>query len=199
VEFTLESYIEDISVCDRLIDFFKNDRFSVINKVSGRVYKNGRSYKNREKKSTDLSIYASEHINSPVIDEYVNQLVPLAENYIDTYSFSNAYGSWGISEAINIQYYKPGEGFCSWHTERYGGDYPYNNRHLVFMTYLNDVYDGGGTEFYHQKYTTTARKGKTLIWPADWTFTHRGEVAPSEEKYIITGWFSFVPERFLGN
>ena len=193
MEFTLESYIEDISLCDRLIDFFNNDRFSVINKVSGRAYKN------KEKKSTDLSIFAAEHINFPVIDEYVNQLVLLGKQYIDTYPCSQAYGSWGISEAINIQYYKPGEGFCSWHTERHGGDYPYNNRHLVFMTYLNDVYDGGGTEFYHQKYTTTARKGKTLIWPADWTFTHRGEVAPNEEKYIITGWFSFVPERFLGN
>jgi hypothetical protein len=60
------------------------------------------------------------------------------------------------------------------------------------MTYLNDVTDGGGTEFFHQNITTTAVKGKTLIWPSDWTFTHRGQVSPTQDKYIITGWFSFM-------
>jgi len=36
------------------------------------------------------------------------------------------------------------------------------------------------------------RKGLTLIWPADWTHHHRGVVSPTQEKYIITGWFSFT-------
>jgi hypothetical protein len=60
------------------------------------------------------------------------------------------------------------------------------------MTYLNTVKDGGGTEFFHQKLTTSAEQGKTLIWPADWTHTHRGITSPTEEKYIITGWYSFI-------
>jgi hypothetical protein len=60
------------------------------------------------------------------------------------------------------------------------------------MTYLNDVHDAGGTEFFHQKLTVLPRKGLTLIWPADWTHTHRGIVSPTEEKYVITGWFDFV-------
>jgi hypothetical protein len=49
----------------------------------------------------------------------------------------------------------------------------------------------GGTEFYHQKLTVEAQKGKTLMWPADWTFTHRGVVSNTSDKYIITGWFSY--------
>ena len=28
----------------------------------------------------------------------------------------------------------------------------------------------------------------TLIWPADWTFTHRGVPSPTQEKIITTGW-----------
>jgi hypothetical protein len=47
------------------------------------------------------------------------------------------------------------------------------SRHLVFMTYLNDVDDEGGTEFFHQKLVVQPRKGLTLVWPADWTFMHR--------------------------
>jgi hypothetical protein len=60
------------------------------------------------------------------------------------------------------------------------------------MTYLNDVHDGGETEFLHQKVIVPARKGLTLIWPADWTHVHRGIVSPTEEKYIIGGWFNFT-------
>jgi hypothetical protein len=58
------------------------------------------------------------------------------------------------------------------------------------MTYLNDVNDGG-TEFLYQKITSPAKKGLTLIWPADWTHTHRGQISKTKEKSIITGWFNY--------
>ena len=35
------------------------------------------------------------------------------------------------------------------------------------------------------------QKGKTLIWPAEWTHAHSGEVLNSGVKYIITGWMHF--------
>jgi hypothetical protein len=90
---------------------------------------------------------------------------------------------------VAIQHYKPNEGFYVWHTERTGAE-RVASRHLVFMTYLNDV-DNGGTEFHHQKLITQAEKGLTLIWPADWTFTHRGVISPDQHKYIITGWLDY--------
>lgn len=58
------------------------------------------------------------------------------------------------------------------------------------MTYLNDV-QNGGTEFLYQKITTKAKKGLTLIWPSDFTHTHRGQIC-DKTKYIITGWFDFI-------
>jgi len=81
---------------------------------------------------------------------------------------------------LKIQHYKPGEGFFKWHTENEG----YGNsklRHLVFMTYLNTVEDAG-TEFYHQKITSPAKKGLTLMWPAEWTHTHKGQISKEDEK-----------------
>ena len=59
------------------------------------------------------------------------------------------------------------------------------------MTYLNTV-ENAGTEFKYQKLKTNAVKGKTVIWPATWTHTHKGIVSDKKEKIIITGWFSFV-------
>ena len=60
------------------------------------------------------------------------------------------------------------------------------------MTYLNDVKNGGETEFYWQKIKIKPKKGLTLIWPTEFTHLHRGIPTPIEEKYIVTGWFNLL-------
>jgi hypothetical protein len=67
----------------------------------------------------------------------------------------------------------------------------YQTRILVFMTYLNDVPDGG-TEFIYQNIISPAKKGLTLIWPAEFTHLHRGQISKTKEKYIVTGWFNYL-------
>ena len=62
------------------------------------------------------------------------------------------------------------------------------------MTYLNDVPDGG-TEFYYQETTTKAKKGDTVIWPTEWTHTHKSQVSKKHEKYIATGWLELKKEE----
>jgi prolyl 4-hydroxylase len=126
-------------------------------------------------------------------EDYVNNCLNLVtEQYKKKYPYCDSCSPWKIIEDINVQYYKPNAGFYAWHTERGSPSGINASRHLVFMTYLNDVTDGGETEFFHQKLKVKPEKGLTLIWPVDWTFTHRGIPSPSEEKYITTGWFNFV-------
>jgi hypothetical protein len=59
------------------------------------------------------------------------------------------------------------------------------------MTYLNDVKDGG-TFFKYQNFKAPAKKGLTLIWPSDWTHTHKGEISKTKEKFIVTGSLGFL-------
>lgn len=99
----------------------------------------------------------------------------------------NGIQNWGLENTFNIQRYLPGEGYYVWHCEAPGLDYCH--RVLVWMFYLNDVLDGGGTEFKLQQYTSDAKQGKLLLWPSYWTHYHRGIVSNTETKYIITGWF----------
>ena len=67
-------------------------------------------------------------------------------------------------------------------------------RLLVYMTYLNTVKKGGHTEFLYQKLKIKPEKGLTLIWPADFTHTHRGNVVEEGDKYIATGWYCYFDE-----
>lgn len=96
---------------------------------------------------------------------------------------------WGWT-APRIQRYNPGQYYSQEHCENDGSSGTIR-RHFAYMTYLNTVNDGGGTEFLNQQQTTNAEQGLTLIWPAQWTHYHRGVVAPTEVKYIITGWLCF--------
>ena len=62
------------------------------------------------------------------------------------------------------------------------------NRMLVGMVYLNDVKDGGETEFYYQKLKIKPKRGTLVIWPAYFTHLHRGNKPISNSKYIINMW-----------
>jgi hypothetical protein len=62
------------------------------------------------------------------------------------------------------------------------------------MTYLNDVTDGGETEWEYQKIKIKPEKGLTVIWSADYTFSHRGITSLTQTKYITTGWYGYIDD-----
>lgn len=178
-------YLEELVVCDQLIKYFTESDA----KVAGQV---GSGEVNTEiKDSVDLQI-GYDRFTDPPVYRYIENLTRVSQQYVEKYQGSAALEAWGITERICIQHYVPQGGYKIWHCERWGKEMPHAARHLVFMTYLNDVSDAGGTEFLYQGITVQPKKGLTLIWPADWTHHHRGVVSPTEEKYIITGWFSFM-------
>jgi hypothetical protein len=90
---------------------------------------------------------------------------------------------------VKIQKTMPGEGYHSWHTEAM--HLKDRNRIMAFMLYLNDVDDGGETEFLYQKVRFKPTKDRLLIWPAGYTHPHRGNPPLSTDKYVITGWIEY--------
>ena len=172
-------YLNNNNICDKLIDYFVNSSHKCIGKTGYGVDKT-------IKDSTDVSV----DVNMAI--EYNNFLQPVLEAYCKKYKWCNSYSTYTITEPPVLQHYKVNSAYHSWHTERTDSNPKRSTRHMVFMTYLNDVVDGGETEFYYQQIKVKPEKGLTLIWPTDWTFTHRGVPSPTQEKYIITGWYNFI-------
>jgi hypothetical protein len=81
------------------------------------------------------------------------------------------------------------EGYHVWHYEASTRDM--SNRLLTWTLYLNDVEEGGETEFLYQSVRVKPKQGTLLIWPAAFTHTHRGNPPLSNVKYIVTGWTVF--------
>lgn len=65
------------------------------------------------------------------------------------------------------------------------------SRQLSIIVYLNDVTEGGGTSFEHLGTTVTPKKGRVLIFPSSFVYTHRGEAPISNSKYIVVSWLHF--------
>ncbi len=148
------------------------------------------------KRSSQISFYPT-MMENPITrmhwQELANNLIIklnqyLRETYAPSYPGLN-YVDRLAAGPFNMQKYEPGEGFYAWHSER--STNPQNlNRVLAWMIYLNDL-EQGGTEFQHQNHIEEAEAGKLLIWPSDWTHSHRGIVSESKTKYILTGWYVF--------
>jgi prolyl 4-hydroxylase len=141
------------------------------------------------KDSMDLSIapWRLPDSKDPVISTYIIWLQKCLEQYMKKYPMVNSLDPFNIIEDFNIQKYSIDGGFKAWHCERSGkGTLA---RILTFMTYMNDVEDGG-TEFYFQK-TIPAQKGLTIIFPVEWTHYHRGIPSKTKEKMVVSGWWGF--------
>ena len=166
---------------DEIIDFFKSSDFTSV----GNLGMHGPN--KRLKDSLDLSI---DSINPPpVLNRLLATLGLCLNDYLSNYEFANKVAEFKIREDFNIQFYKPGSAYWVPHFERANAES--SCRHLVWMVYLNDVDDGGETHFFYQDVKIKPKAGRVVIWPTDWTHTHRGLPSASQEKYIATGWYGF--------
>lgn len=185
--------------CDKYIRFFKNaEKAGMV--VNRQVSENVTPFS-----KDDLSTTANgTHLSDWILEKHPE----IAEVYSHSQEFTNALmnnclkeycrkypGLAGFPDAekkVSIQDTKiqktvPGQGYHVWHHE-HGTSGRAPRRLLAFSLYLNDVAEGGETEFLYQKVRFKPIAGQMLIWPSYFTHAHRGNQPLSGEKYIITGW-----------
>ena len=92
---------------------------------------------------------------------------------------------------LKIQKTLPTEGYHVWHVE-HGKSYEDAARAFVFSIYLNDVEEGGETEFPELDLTVTPKCGTMLLFPSTWTYLHRGNTPISNDKYILGSYLHYV-------
>jgi hypothetical protein len=143
----------------------------------------------------DMQLYACSILkavsvlDAPYLDKF-NEVLwhDCYKHYADEFSviknlpFHSAYG-------VKLQRTPVGGGYHVWHSER--GDADASGRVMAFIAYLNDVDEGGETEFLYQHKRVKPKQGTLVLFPAGFTHTHRGNPPLSNTKYIVTGWIEF--------
>lgn len=168
-------------VCNMIIDRYERDN----RRYPGVT---GAGLNEKIKKTTDLLISNEEDwqdVDQILYDALNNAL----QEYCDVLLEKRFNVHHVLQEAFDtgfmIQKYNANEGFYDWHHDFLSmkdGQF----RVFTYLWYLNDVTEGGETDFDYMKIQPEA--GKLLIFPSCWCMKHRGCMPKSNSKYIITGW-----------
>ena len=184
-----DGYIPE-EACDQAVEMFK--RYSEFNKVFSRFSSEGatQDFKNDKQLFCTADVLTDQEFNVNKLKTLmVNFDMALRHYYTETnvkkYTAENI-----ITDYVKIQKTLPTQGYHVWHVE-HGEGRENEKRILVYTIYLNDVEDGGETEFLYQSQRVKPVKGRIVIWPAGFPYVHRGNPPLSGEKYILTSWISY--------
>lgn len=185
----------DSEYCQTWIDYF--DVASQLNLSYTREQCEGNNYQDRHKKD-DTTVFLLDYSSLQLTTTAI-QLRPIMDNfwncyelYVKKYSIISETHFHKINSA-RLQKTQPGQGYHIWHYETM--DFETSSRMLGWMYYLNDIEDGGETEFLYYPRRIKPEAGKLLIWPAGFPHTHRGNPPLKNNKYVITGWVEISPTR----
>ena len=117
-----------------------------------------------------------------LVSEYLYQAIDDYMTHYGTLRSNHVYSNFN-----KVQKTPAGGGYHVWHDEL-GQSVQHSDRCLAWMMYLNNDFEGGETEFLYQKKRVQPEPGTIVIWPAQWTHHHKGNMVLSGNKYIVTGW-----------
>jgi hypothetical protein len=114
MNFIQEDFLDDLNICDQLIDLHKNSH----DKHKGC---SGEGVVQSDiKLSTDVTFspYNTSIANIECMTKYFSNLQRILQKYVEEYKFCNEGNPFLITDNFNIQHYKPNEGYFAWHFER---------------------------------------------------------------------------------
>ena len=159
----------DPRLCDVLKDYIDRSEFVEFNRTFSHV------------QDKQICLDAFSPRMSKDLMKFVNNCL---NYYIEQYPYMSTFNY--VSSSCLIQKTSLTEGYHLFHAENV--NWSLGNRTMAWMVYLNDVEEGGETEFLYQKLKVKPKKGTVLIWPSSYTHLHRGN-PPMSDKYIATGWY----------
>ena len=168
--------------CEEIIDCVENG----FKNSAHLIMKGTQQFDNKKIGRHDTSVMLND-IDNEIAAKVNEYLKCCLMHYIEEYSQLSTIKL--RSYYIKAQKTSPGGAYHVWHYENM--TFETSNRELVWAIYMNDMPDNEGeTEFLYQKRRIKPTSGTVVIWPAGLTHVHRGLTVYTQDKYILTGWFT---------
>lgn len=167
----------DPAFCRSVIERFESDPSKVVGKI-GDGSRTG-SVRPEIKSTTEILFTPEREDWSDVLLHVKQCLQKLLPRYLEPWK--PAFPVALRTEDFRIARYLPGEHFA-YHSDNIGGSV---TRVITAQWFLNDVAEGGSTEFPWQGVGVQPRAGRLMLAPVGWTYLHRGAPPVSGPKYII--------------
>lgn len=172
----------DKKVCQDIIDNFELLDSKGLTRSRQQIDQVNTHHKDDKALFTDTFITAfKKESTDPVIQGLNNSI----QTYCQKFSCILNDSDVGVYDT-KVQRTIPTGGYHVWHHEHAPKDCM--RRVLAYILYLNDVEEGGETEFLYLSKRIKPEAGTLIIFPSAFTHAHRGNPPLSGTKYIITGW-----------
>lgn len=183
-------HVEDVfdsSFCNRAIELY-NQMESIGSALTRQQSREGKRHQ-KDDTSVLLPSLETQVRDFELLKEFNNKFWDRVYNlYGEKFSILQEHALQQIF-TYKLQKTEVGQGYHAWHNEAM--DKLTSNRLFAWMVYLNDVEEGGETEFLYQHKRYKPKAGDVLLWPSGFTHTHRGNPPLSNTKYIMTGWLEY--------
>lgn len=168
-------------LCDSFIKFYKENS----NLIS--------RFDHDWRRSSVISLY------NQVPQELFNKLRSNIYTYFEKYKFdigdlagAGTLHFCNLLEAPNLLFYDhKSEKPEHFHTHSDNWSIQSASRQLSIIIYLNDIENGGCTVFPFYNLQVKPKKGRILIFPSFFCYTHYAEKPESESKFAIVTWIHF--------
>jgi hypothetical protein len=102
-------------------------------------------------------------------------------------------GTSSYRESIQILEYRPGQQYHYHYDQNWCRSQESFFRTVSVVLYLNDEFEGGGTEFLGGVYKP--KPGEALIFPSNWCFPHSGQLVTEGMKRVAVTWYYVHPSH----
>ena len=126
-----------------------------------------------------------DRINESLLD-YKEKVIPI-NSMFQYYPVPAGYSTICHREAIQVLEYLPNQEYKFHHDTSNNPNSKEYHRIISIVLYLNDDFDGGGTEFPHRTYKPSPGYG--LFFPSNWCFPHSGQKVLSGKKRVAVTWY----------
>lgn len=170
----------DPKACDDIINMFNN------NSQYHERYDN-----NKKPNFTQLNFTEHSDINKNLHDYVTQSALIMLEKYKesvkDTFFWPDRYSY----EQFRIKYYQKGtDDQFDDHVDSISNSTA--KRFFAFFWYLNDVEEGGETEFLNFNMKIRPKKGRLFMFPPLWLYPHRGNPVISDDKYLLSSYLHYM-------
>jgi hypothetical protein len=173
----INSYIDELTFQENTV-FDSNGK----NRIDNSVRSSFGSSMNENHQATKL---LHNRINESLL-VYKERVIPI-NSMFQYYPVPGGYSTTCYREAIQVLEYSPNQEYKFHHDSSNDPNSKEYHRKISIVLYLNDSFDGGGTEFSHKTYKPSPGYG--LIFPSNWCFPHSGQKVLSGKKRVAVTWY----------
>jgi len=189
----IKAYKDQIPVdlCDKLVSMFNDNKDQQIPGIISRGAID-------VQKSTDMRVVSTLDMWKEVDQMLSAQVSKALEVFYKDHEALRFISNEFFDSGYYIQTYDNNDNDeYDWHCDRIGSDTVH--RVLTLIVFLNDVEEGGETEFKYFSNKIKPLKGSVAIFPASFEYVYRANKPKSNKKYVLYTFLSHKPVMVKSN